>query len=1676
MKNITDSSLYFSVITDESLIQSYSLDACQANPAQDLLYTSSSVYVIHQADGRVIEDILQAERVGDNLVITSRDASKWNGSLNIEQFFSGNGQLYLARPEADVVRIIAAQDYPQQGSVAFEAQPVDAVAELPQPQTVSMLSNTMFSADPAPAIAEPQPTAPMVMMAALTVSEAPKITNAIDQLGTRTGSLASGSVTDDKLAVLQGSASAGAILNVLNSGVVIGQVQADAQGNWSFMPEERLAESGHVFTVVDTASGEASDGFVLIVDSVAPSRAIIDSVINDQAGGVLVGTNQHTSDNTPVISGRGEAFSMIAIYNGKTLIGTSFADASGTWTFSSPFTFPDGHYTLTAKAIDFSGNTGLASSAYKITIDTIPPAVPVILQADDNVGALQGALTSGDLSDDRTPTLSGQAEAGVTIFVYDGEHLLGTTAADAQGNWSFTPPMVLSDGEHHFTATARDQAGNLSTKSDVFTLSLGEDRAITPTIDNITDNVGSLQGVLLSGASSDDATPGLHGKAQAGDTVNIFDNGVLIGETVADAQGNWYFTPDTNLTEGTHSFQVQAVNNTHSPSLLSPTFDFTLNVTPPDASNLRITGIYDDVGQVTGNVVSGGRTDDRNPTLTGTGPAGETVVIFVKDGNTSREIGRTQADSNGSWVLDVSHELNYGMNTFTAIAVDVAGNATLPSQGYTISVTTSGHDVAGGFDINGVQSSSVTINNVTKGDQMTPQVTKLADGNLVVVWAQSVDSGSLPYMGIAMQIMDPTGTQKIGPQQIVSQPNYSIFSTASNPSVTALADGGFIVAWDSNEVKSNGGIGIAARQYSADGNPLTDVFLASQNTNGTQNSVSGLGLPDGGYILSWLDHSTSKLTQRIYDADSNPVSNDFTLWSPAFQNPSIPRMELLDNDWYLTVSRGVFNDKIGIVAQARKLDGSEVGPVVMLNTYQGGYAEGYPDLLVLKDGSIVSLWQHGSIPTSICAVQYSFDPLTGTLDRAGKDFLVSNKADDYAKPVGVALDDGGYMLFWTEAGSGVLAQRYDANSYPLGNKFIVNLSVTGNQGQAGAFDILNTLDAVLLDDGRVFVTWNSDSADRDGLGIEGTTIHPDAGFYAEFQINTSTKSHQQASSSSALPDGGFVVVWQSNHTGNNDVIAQLFDADGLKVGGEFRVNNTVTDGEQTKPSIITLSDGTLVISYQSSNGGTEVIYTQHLGYTYDESGKINGTVELSGGPVTKTNTYSTYAHLTPLDDGGYMMVWQSKAGTGQQPWTVNSAQFDASGNKVPGSEQNISTMGFPSTSVIGASPETAVVALDNGKVAVVYTRDTTTGDIYFRLYDPATQGFSTEIRANLATTGYQCMPGITQLSNGNLAISWLEGKAVRARIFTPDGEPVTGDFTANIHSVSDIKDSVILSRPEGGFVVLYSANTDMMVNGVSSLGIYAQFFNDNGQRVGVETQIHQWTAGSQYQVNGNFLEDGRLFVSWSDNIQGNSMGDGNGAAVKGRIIDVDTSFGDAYASYDTGREISQIAEGTYGSLWMLFDDGSESGVLLSSESLTAVRGGVGDDVIGITSTAFTSISGGDGIDTLLLDGKNMSLDLDALIDCITGIEKIDLGQGNSNSLSLSANALEGLGQQDMVLADGKNQLVINGDGSNSLQLVDNQAESWSEAGQAEIGGVMYHTWVSGSTEVLVEQNIHVTVM
>ncbi|ECW8875870.1 hypothetical protein F5G77_23070, partial [Salmonella enterica] len=185
--------------------------------------------------------------------------------------------------------------------------------------------------------------------------------------------------------------------------------------------------------------------------------------------------------------------------------------------------------------------------------------VPEIVLVSDNAGNFTGPLANGDVTDDSTPTLTGTAEAGSVVHVYDNGREIGTARTDAQGNWTFTPRVALDLGTHTLTVTAEDAAGNESALSDAFELTLDVGGVPSaPAITNVIDDAGSKTGPLQSGDVTDDTTPTLTGTAQAGSIIHLYNNGTEIGTTTSDAQGRWTFTPDVALSDGDYSITVIA--------------------------------------------------------------------------------------------------------------------------------------------------------------------------------------------------------------------------------------------------------------------------------------------------------------------------------------------------------------------------------------------------------------------------------------------------------------------------------------------------------------------------------------------------------------------------------------------------------------------------------------------------------------------------------------------------------------------------------------------------------------------------------------------------------------------------------------------------------------------------------------------------------------------------------------------------------------------------------------------------------------------------------------------------------------------------------------------------------------------------------------------------------------
>ncbi|WP_312242312.1 Ig-like domain-containing protein, partial [Pantoea sp.] len=132
-----------------------------------------------------------------------------------------------------------------------------------------------------------------------------------------------------------------------------------------------------------------------------------------------------------------------------------------------------------------------------------------------------------------------------------------------------------------------------------------------PVMHGVTDNVGTLQGVLPNGGATDDTTPTFSGKGQPDCTINIIIDGQIVGSTKVDAEGNWSWTPEQPLGEGHHQVVTTQTDASGQTSPASPTYDFDVDTQAPGKPS--VSEITDNVGDVTGPLHNGDATDDTQP-------------------------------------------------------------------------------------------------------------------------------------------------------------------------------------------------------------------------------------------------------------------------------------------------------------------------------------------------------------------------------------------------------------------------------------------------------------------------------------------------------------------------------------------------------------------------------------------------------------------------------------------------------------------------------------------------------------------------------------------------------------------------------------------------------------------------------------------------------------------------------------------------------------------------------------------------------------------------------------------------------------------------------------------------------------------------------------------------------
>ena len=373
------------------------------------------------------------------------------------------------------------------------------------------------------------------------------------------------------------------------------------------------------------------------------------------------------------------------------------------------------------------------------------------------------------------------------------------------------------------------------------------------------------------------------------------------------------------------------------------------------------------------------------------------------------------------------------------------------------------------------------------------------------------------------------------------QVNSFVEGEQREPSVASLADGGYVVVWESDG-EDGSGYGIFGQRYTAEGAITGPEFIVNSQIFGDQVEAQVTGLDGGGFVVSWTDQSSNA---------------DGSSW--------------------------------GIFAQRFGADGLPAGSEFQVNTTTSS-SQRESDIAALNDGGFVAVWRDdsGSDGSSAGVQGQRFDALG---NRVGAEFQVNTEFSSFQyEPSVSGLSGGGFVVTWTSyssgsagdgSGQGIFAQRYDASGNPAGAEFPVTSEVSGDQREPVVAG---------LADGTFVVAWTDESGlDTSSGGIYAQHFAADGSpLGGQFRVNENVSSNQHEPAITALDGGGFVVSWRDDSSRDGSgtgVFAQQYDASASRVDGEFQVN-TEFSSTQSQVALAGLSGDNFVAVWRSQNSGT----------------------------------------------------------------------------------------------------------------------------------------------------------------------------------------------------------------------------------------------------------------------------------------------------------------------------------------------------------------------------------------------------------------------------------------------------------------------------------------------------------
>jgi len=340
--------------------------------------------------------------------------------------------------------------------------------------------------------------------------------------------------------------------------------------------------------------------------------------------------------------------------------------------------------------------------------------------------------------------------------------------------------------------------------------------------------------------------------------------------------------------------------------------------------------------------------------------------------------------------------------------------------------------------------------------------------------------------------------------------------------------------------------------------------------------------------------------------------------------------------------------------------------------------------------------------------------------------------------------------------------------------------------------------------------------------------------HPEFPVCTSTPGQgiPMHTASTVLSNGTFAVSWQLS----SDVYARIIDENGQQLNDEF-IANTYRQSEQNFPAITALNNGGFVICWESAgqDGSGYGVFAQ----MFDQNGlQVKSEFQVN----SYTNNDQWRPSVATFLNDNFIVCWTSDWQDGSNKG-IFAKLFDGGGSPIT-SEFQVNTY------TRSSQQYPKVCVLSDGKFVICWESMYQDGDnvgVFAQIYDAQANEFGSEFQVNSYITDGQSNPATAVLTGDKFVTCWTSidqdgsKEGIYAQIFDNSGNRVGSEFQVNSYTKYEQGQPSVRAFAEDKFIIAWQSQN----RGGSSYGIFAQVFDDFGNKIGPEFQVNYFTRAHE---------------------------------------------------------------------------------------------------------------------------------------------------------------------------------------------------------------------------------------